>query len=108
MDRVPVEITALLREIEHALELKLYYMAIAVSLYLPDICACLEFDPVKPAWANWETYSKWADKNIGLAFKNLRGIDLYYLRCGVVHFGNFEHKKSVFDRVIFIGPEFSN
>ena len=45
MDPVPIEITAILREIERAIEAKLYYLAIAVSLSVPDICACLEFDP---------------------------------------------------------------
>jgi hypothetical protein len=100
---VPVEISALIREVERALEYKLYYLAIAVSLSLPDICACLEFDPNNPQWANKDTYARWADANIN--FKTVSGEDLYRLRCGVLHFGNFEHKKSVFDRVIFVGPE---
>ena len=38
-------------------------------------------------------------------FKNLTGVDLYRLRCGVLHFGHFQHPKSVFDRIMFIGPE---
>lgn len=103
MEQTPVEISALLREVELALEHKLYYLAIAVSLSLPDICACLEFDPNNPQWANKDTYALWADTNIN--FKTVSGEDLYRLRCGVLHFGNFEHRKSAFDRVIFIGPE---
>jgi hypothetical protein len=105
MTPIPVEITAILREVELALEHKLYYLAIAVSLSLPDICACLEFDPDNPQWANKDTYARWVDANIN--FNTIAGEDLYRLRCGVLHFGNFEHKKSAFDRVIFVGPESS-
>jgi hypothetical protein len=95
MDPIPIEISALLQEVERALEYKLYYLAIAVSLSLPDICACLEFDPDNPQWANKDTYARWADANIN--FKTVSGEDLYRLRCGVLHFGNFEHRKSAFD-----------
>jgi len=43
--------------------------------------------------------------NIRGAFNNLTGIDLFYLRCGVLHFGHFGHSKSKFNRVMFIAPE---
>jgi hypothetical protein len=99
MNPTPVEIASILREVEHALELKLYYLAIAVSLSLPDICACLEFSPINPPRANMETYSRSADTNI--SFNELSGDDLYRRRCSVLHFGHFQHKKSIFDRVIF-------
>src|SRR6266446_2915631 len=63
MDKVPIEITAILHEIEKALGAKLYYLAIAVALSIPDICACLEFDPEDPQWANRDTYASWCDAN---------------------------------------------
>jgi hypothetical protein len=103
MDNVPLELTAILREIEKALEAKLYYVAIAVALSVPDICACLECDPDKPIWATQEKYVAWCDKN--LRFKNLTGVDLFRIRGGVLHQGHFDHPKSKFDRVMFIGPE---
>jgi hypothetical protein len=103
VDQVRPELNAILREIERALDAKLYYVAIAVALSVPDICACLECDPDKPIWSTVEKYSRWCDAN--LKFKNLDGADLARLRGGVLHQGHFGHPKSKFDRVIFIGPE---
>jgi hypothetical protein len=105
MSNVPVEITAILHEVERALEAKLYYLAIAVSLSIPDICACLECDPNKPIWATQDKYVAWCDANIGARFKLLKGVDLFRLRGGVLHQGHFDHPKSNFDRVIFLSPE---
>ena len=105
MDQVPIELNAILREVEKALEAKLYYLAIAVALSVPDICASLEFDPDKPQWANVNTYASWCETNIGSRFRNLEGRDLYYLRCGVLHFGHFGHAKAKFNRIMFIGPK---
>jgi len=55
VDEVRPELTAILHEIERALEAKLYYVAIAVALSVPDICACLECDPDRPIWATFES-----------------------------------------------------
>lgn len=103
VDEVRPELSAILGEIERALEANLYYVAIAVALSMPDICACLECDPDNPIWANSEKYVAWCDAN--LKFQNLDGTDLFRLRGGVLHQGHFGHPKSKFDRVIFFGPE---
>lgn len=108
MDNVPTEISSLLLEIEKALEAKLYYLAIAVALSVPDICACLEFDPDKPKWATKASYVSWADANVVGRFRNLTGVDLFHLRGGVLHQGHFGHPKSAFDRVMFIGPKITD
>jgi hypothetical protein len=98
-------LTAILQEIEKAIVAKLYYLAIAVALSIPDICACLECDPDKPIWANKDKYVAWCEANIGQSFNNLTGIDLFRIRGGVLHQGHFDHPHSKFDRVMFIGPE---
>jgi hypothetical protein len=103
--RVPLELAAILHEIEKALDAKLYYLAIAVALSIPDICACLECDPDK-IWANEKKYVAWCDVNLTSRFVNLTGVDLYRIRGGVIHQGDFVgHPKSRFDRIMFIGPE---
>jgi hypothetical protein len=84
---------------------KCYANVIAVALSVPDICACLECDPDQPIWATQDKYVAWCDANIGARFKNLTGLDLFRIRGGVVHRGHFDHPKSKFDRVMFIGPE---
>lgn len=102
---MPPELEAILHEIEKALDAKLYYLAIAVALSVPDICACLEFDPDQPAWAERRTYTAWCDTHLCSRFNNLTGDDLCNLRGGVLHKGRFEHQKARFNRVMFIGPE---
>jgi hypothetical protein len=104
-DQVPQELTAILNEIERALAAKLYYLAIAVALSVPDICACLECEPAKPIWATSEKYIAWCEKNLAGHFTNLDGTDLFRIRGGILHQGHFDHPKSKFDRVMFIGPE---
>jgi hypothetical protein len=47
----------------------------------------------------------WKRYNLAGRFKNLDGDDLYNLRGGVVHKGHFDHPKSKFGRIMFIGPE---
>ena len=101
---IPVELDGVLQEIEKALAAKLYYLAIAVALSVPDICACLEFDPDNPSRANRKTYADWCNNNIR-GMPRLTGDDLYNLRGGALHKGHFGHEKSQFNRVIFIGPE---
>jgi hypothetical protein len=101
----PKELEAILNEIQKALDGKLYYLAIAVALSVPDICACLECDPDKYIWATKEKYTAWCDANLIDQFKNLTSEDLYCLRGGVLHQGHFGHPKARYDRVIFIAPE---
>lgn len=103
VDQIRPELQAILHEIERALEAKLYYVAIAVALSVPDICSCLECDPDKGIWATQQKYAAWCDTNLKLT--NLDGNDLFRLRGGVLHQGHFGHPKSKFDRVIFLGPE---
>jgi hypothetical protein len=101
----PPELDAVLKEIENAISARLYYLAIAVALSVPDICACLEFDPESPKWQNRKTYAEWCDRNIGGRLNHLTGDDLYNLRGGVLHKGHFGHQQSRFTRVFFLSPE---
>ena len=51
MDPVPPELNVIFREIDKALDAKLYYLGNSA----PDICACLEFNPDSPPRANADT-----------------------------------------------------
>jgi len=101
MDNVPPEISSIFAEIEKALSAKLYYLAIAVSLSVPDICACLEQvqEDAKSKMGVRESYVRWCDANLN--FDNLSGIDLYYICCGVAHSGHVYKNNSIYKRVIF-------
>jgi hypothetical protein len=100
----PAELDAVLKEIENAISAKLYYLAIAVALSVPDICSGLESDPDNPIWQDRKTYTQWCNRNIG-ELNHLTGDDLYNLRGGVLHKGHFGHDKSRFKRVFFLSPE---
>lgn len=96
----PTPLEALLRDIEKALDSNLYYLALAVTLSLPDICVCLACEPNK-IWTNQKKYEAWCDQNIVPHFQRLTARDCYRLRCGVVHQGNFGRPDNRYDRIIF-------
>ena len=92
-----------LDEIKAALDAKLYYLAIATSLSIPDVCSCLECNP-DTIWVTSRKYKAWFDANLAQRFSNLTSDDCYRLRCGVLHQGKFGRPDSRYDRVIFLAP----
>lgn len=82
----------------------MYYLAIAVTLTLPDICAGLECDP-DGVWVTDKKYKDWCEKYLSDAVPQLVADDYYHLRGGVLHNGKFGHPKSRFDRVVFVSPQ---
>lgn len=99
VDQAQTPLELILREIEMALDADLNYLAIAVTLAIPEICVSLECDPGK-MWVDEKKYVAWYDANITAS--SLRGIDCWRLRGGVVHHGGFaSHPKSEFRRIIF-------
>lgn len=96
-------LASIYREIEQALAANLYYLAIAVTVSLPDICATLE----GKAPTNWETYKTWFRDNAAKRFTNFGEHECYELRCGVVHNARLmggKDKRSGFDKIVFTPP----
>ena len=85
-------------EIEQALNAGLFYLAVGMSLAVPDICAALES-------ANGDTtgqqYKAWFNANLAARYPFLTAVDCWSLRCGVLHQGRMGHPKSQYARVIF-------
>lgn len=92
---------SLLNEIERALELELYYLAIVLALTLPDICAALE-DP--NGVTRGEYYKAWYNKYFAIKYPSITDNDCWSLRCGVVHQGRCGHPNMQYDRVVFTMP----
>lgn len=88
----------ILQEVEQALNARLYYLAIATALALPDICAALESadGETRP-----ERYRDWYTANLAAKYPNLTAQDCYLLRCGILHQGRLGHPGSQYARVIF-------
>lgn len=90
----------ILEDIEKALRAEFYYLAIAVSLTVPDICAALECDPAK-IWVTEAKYVAWCRTNLEPHYRHFTSEDCYRLRCGVLHQGKFGHPKTPYDNVYF-------
>lgn len=93
-----------LKEIELALEHKLYFIALSSTLTLPDICGALGSENNK---ASGKKYKEWYDK---YAFNKcstiLDGHNCYKFRCSLLHQGSTidssEKNKSKFSRILFL------
>jgi hypothetical protein len=78
--------------IEHSIESKNWYAAVALALTIPDICGWLE-DPGKSSkqrymeWFNNYLLPKYKNDSRGPNFAFLTGGDCYALRCAFLHEG---------------------
>ncbi len=95
---------AITSEIERALSAGLYYLALAMSLSLPDICAALESPDGE---TSGQRYKRWCDVWFLPCYPELTSLDLYSLRCGVLHQGRLGHSKMQFSRVLSTVPNSS-
>ncbi len=95
----------ILQEIERALNARLFYMAIVLSLMVPDICAGLESDDGR---TSPDQYRDWYTRNLADKYRFLTAEDCYSLRCGVIHQGRFGHGGNTFARVIWTIPNERN
>lgn len=100
-DAVLAPLEAILSDIESALHAEFWYLAVAVTLSIPDICSLLERDAKTEGWAKEEKYVTWYNENVGEKFPLVNGQACYYLRGGVVHKGQFRHAKLEYDRIVF-------
>ena len=107
----------ILLQTELCLNAGAYYPALISCLTFPDICSAIDSDNGE---ANGSKYIAWYDKyvlpHIGDAIRKVDGIDLpveikdsrlngkecYWFRCSLLHQGKTDHKKSIFDRILFI------
>lgn len=85
--------------------MRLFYLAIAVTASLPDVCSALEGNVP----TNWETYKKWFRENVRDRLKPFGEHECYELRCGVVHqarlMGAAKNKWSDYEALMFTLPD---
>ena len=87
-------IDRLINEINIALNNGLYLTALISALTLPDVCGKAEYPQLKTS----ARYTRWYDAFVKDG--NLSADDVYALRCGLVHEGNIEPKRT--DNVKFV------
>ncbi|WP_439533720.1 hypothetical protein [Polymorphobacter sp.] len=78
------------------------FAALHIALALPDVCATLELPPGAKAKANVKArYNTWFNKYLAENYTLITGFDLFALRNGLLHNGQFGHQDFPFERVIF-------
>lgn len=95
---------AILDEIDAVLAAGLSYVAVALSLTLPGICAALESPTGSTRGEDGVRYKRWYDAHLASIYPNITSADCYSLRCGVVHQGRFGVECSQYERVLFMVP----
>ena len=90
------------QEIEAALSVRLYFLAILASLAIPDVCAALISSNGE---SSGKKYKAWYRANLAATYPRLTDVDFWSLRCGLVHQGRFGHRDMQYDRVIFTFPD---
>ena len=105
-NELPLDI--ILADIKRALEAGLFYLAINVSLSLPDICSALECDLIANPQCKFKAdrrYIPWCKKWLEPMFANFTAEDCWALRGSIIHQGQtFGHPKARYDRVLFTLP----
>jgi hypothetical protein len=102
----PFPLELAFREIEKALEIGLFYLAIVVTLSIPDICARLELPPEievrQKHYAAWmQNYFLRVYGGPNSFYAGLNGVDFYRLRCGLVHESSLKHRRTKFTHIFF-------
>lgn len=94
----------ILDDIERALEARLWYAALAVTLSLPDICSLLELPP-EESWSKGWKYAGWFDRNLKKYHPSFTGDDCYKLRGGVLHSGKMRRDEKRWNYIAFTTPD---
>lgn len=96
----------IIHEIRQAIDAGFVYVSVAMCLSLPDICVALESDTGETDSAGYIDWcEQWLDEDYDTV---LTGKDLWSLRCGVLHQGQFGpknrvgQKKMSCDRILFM------
>lgn len=95
-----------LRQIQGAVGVQLYYLALMGALAVPDICGALESENGE---ADSSKYKKWFDEYLAPQYKTedtvfLTADDCWRFRCSMLHQGCTSHSRSTYSRIVFTEP----
>ena len=94
---------SILQEIDRAAKAGMFYVAVAMTLTLPDMCAALE--AVDGRTSN-EKYRAWCDIWLRPIYPNISSADFYSMRCGIIHQGSLGLTGRGISRVLFTIPDY--
>jgi hypothetical protein len=90
---------ALLQEIDSAVKIQAWVLALMGLVAIPDICGALESEN---GWATKDKYFAWFGKYLGAHYPELGAEEFYKVRNSMLHTGN--SRAAGYDRVIFPAP----
>ena len=96
----------LLEQVQNAIAGRAYYIALYVSLTLPDICSAMSSEDGQ---ATRQRYIHWFNAYVAPAYMvrgepSFNGETCYFYRCGVLHQGRAQHPRLRYERILFIEP----
>ena len=96
----------LLKQVEAAIDGNAYYLALFVSLTLPDICGAMES---QDGLTTRDRYVKWFDTYVASNYRiqgapTITGETCYYYRCSLLHQGRSQHPNLGYARILFLEP----
>lgn len=91
----------LLDEINKAAVNGLPFLAVAMTVALPDICVSLAS---VNGLSTGQLYKEWCKDNLGSEFSFVTGDDLWSMRCGVLHNGRFGDLRYSVNKIVFAIP----
>ena len=93
----------IIEELKIAIYNKLFFLAINISLTIPDICAALESENGQTSGTK---YKNWVDTYLSPKYDGfISGDDIYKIRCASLHQGKFDHDNPRFEKIAFQIPE---
>jgi hypothetical protein len=99
----PLEI--IFQDVERGLNAGLFYLALAVALTVPGVCAALESASGSTSGRDAIAFRDWYNANLAHMYPSLTADDCYSLRCGLVHQGRFgDPNRMQYARVLFTIP----
>ena len=102
MSSAPSPLYALLNEINKAAAGGMPFLAVSMTVALPDICVSLSSVDGR---SDGDRYKAWCKNNLNKSyFSFVTPDDFYSMRCGILHNGRFGDLKHTVARVIFALP----
>jgi hypothetical protein len=97
-----------LDQVDRVAQTDLYYLTLAATLVIPDMCSGLQASDGKTTPA---LYQAWFDYHVAPRYTvgvdlapSFSGEDCYGLRCGMLHQGRLEPHKGAYSRIVFLEP----
>lgn len=89
----------LIDELRKAVENNLYFIAINITLTIPDICSALESENGKTRGTK---YIRWVDTYFADKYDGfINGEDIWKIRCSSLHQGKYDYDNPRFEKIIF-------